>query len=477
MTSPTHTNRPLEVDYLVIGAGAMGMAFVDTLLSETDATIAIVDRYSQPGGHWTVAYPFVRLHQPSAFYGVSSKTLGTGAIDAVGPNAGLHELATSDEVLDYFDHVMRDTFLASGRVQYFPMSTFDDLGEAGAGSQSPSTQRFRSLVTGAVTEVIVRRRVVDATYQNVTVPAMVPPRYEIAEGVEVVTPNALTTLSSPWARFTVVGAGKTGIDVCLWLLDRGVDPDAISWITPRDAWLLDRARIQPRTPGTPPPSDTGMWMVGAAQAESIDDVLTAFEAGGMVMRIDPTITPSAYRCATVTRTELESLRRIRGIVRHGKVRRIEPDSIVFDEITVPAHPDTLYIDCTADGLERRPTVPIFTGDRITLQPVIPCQQVFSAALAAHIEAAYPDDAARNALCAPSPHPDSAQDLLGYMIEIAERTALWSGDAELLAWLHTSRSVINFPETVDAERQARMTALVNQLREKYAGILEWDAAIV
>ena len=82
-----------------------------------------------------------------------------------------------------------------------------------------------------------------------------------------------------------------------------------------------------------------------------------------------------------------------------------------------------------------------------------------------------------ALSADAPHPDSAQDLLGYMIEIAERTALWSGDAELLAWLHTSRSVINFPETVDAERQARMTALANQLREKYAGILEWDAAIV
>lgn len=477
MTSPANTHSPLEVDYLVIGAGAMGMAFVDTLLSETDATVAIVDRYSQPGGHWTVAYPFVRLHQPSAFYGVSSKTLGTGAIDATGPNAGLHELATSDEVLDYFDRVMRDTFLASGRVHYFPMSSFDDLATAGSGSESPGTQRFRSQATGAITEVVVRRRVVDATYQNVTVPAMVPPRYEIADGVEVVTPNALTTLSSPWARFTVVGAGKTGIDVCLWLLERGVDPDAISWITPRDAWLLDRARIQPRKPDAPQTGDGGMWMAGALQTESIDEILLGFEAIGMVMRIDPEVTPRAYRCATVTRTELESLRRIRNIVRHGKVRRIEPDSIVFDEITLPAHPDTLYIDCTADGLERRPTVPIFDGHRITLQPVIPCQQVFSAALAAHVEAAYPDDATRNTLCAPSPHPDSAQDLLGYGIEIAERTALWSGDADLLAWLHTSRSVITFPDAVDPERQARMTALVGQLREKFAGILAWDAAIV
>jgi len=38
-----------EVDYLVIGAGAAGMAFTDTLLTETEATIAIVDRRHRPG--------------------------------------------------------------------------------------------------------------------------------------------------------------------------------------------------------------------------------------------------------------------------------------------------------------------------------------------------------------------------------------------------------------------------------------------
>jgi L-2-hydroxyglutarate oxidase LhgO len=45
----------IDADYLVVGAGAMGMAFVDTPLAESDATVAIVDRYRQPGGHWTVA--------------------------------------------------------------------------------------------------------------------------------------------------------------------------------------------------------------------------------------------------------------------------------------------------------------------------------------------------------------------------------------------------------------------------------------
>ncbi|MEM7542847.1 MAG: NAD(P)-binding protein, partial [Pseudomonadota bacterium] len=66
----------LKADYLVVGAGAMGMAFTDVLLTESDATVVLVDRYHAPGGHWNTAYPFVRLHQPSAFYGVNSKQLG-----------------------------------------------------------------------------------------------------------------------------------------------------------------------------------------------------------------------------------------------------------------------------------------------------------------------------------------------------------------------------------------------------------------
>ena len=87
-------NTRIETDYLVIGAGAMGMAFADTLVAETSATAVVVDKYHQPGGHWNLAYPFVRLHQPSAFYGVNSRPLGSDAIDRTGWNEGLYELAT-----------------------------------------------------------------------------------------------------------------------------------------------------------------------------------------------------------------------------------------------------------------------------------------------------------------------------------------------------------------------------------------------
>jgi hypothetical protein len=114
----------IEADYLIVGAGAMGMAFADTIVTETSACVVIVDRYHQPGGHWTTAYPFVRLHQPSAFYGVNSRKLGSDAVDRVGSNEGLYELATSGEVTAYFDQVMQQQLLPTGRVSYFPMTEY-----------------------------------------------------------------------------------------------------------------------------------------------------------------------------------------------------------------------------------------------------------------------------------------------------------------------------------------------------------------
>ncbi len=66
----------LEADYFVVGAGALGMAFVDSLICHGDADVVMVDRHYGPGGHWLDSYPFVQLHQPSRFYGVSSTPLG-----------------------------------------------------------------------------------------------------------------------------------------------------------------------------------------------------------------------------------------------------------------------------------------------------------------------------------------------------------------------------------------------------------------
>ena len=41
-------------------------------------------------------------------------------------------------------------------------------------------------------------------------------------------------------RYVVIGAGKTGMDAALHLLDSGVDSDNITWIISQDCWYSNR---------------------------------------------------------------------------------------------------------------------------------------------------------------------------------------------------------------------------------------------
>jgi hypothetical protein len=357
---------------------------------------------------------------------VNSRDLGSGVRDTRGGNAGLYELASGAEVVAYFDQVMNQQFLPSGRVTYVPMCEY---AEGGA---------VTSIVAGGWHEVKAKK-IVDATYSRVVVPSMRRPEYAVEEGVRCVPPNALTSLEELASRYVVVGAGKTGMDAVLWLLDNDVDPDLVTWIMPRDSWLLDRATIQPGNDFFD--STVGgfaLRLEAAALATSIDDLFERLESTGQLMRLDPNVRPTMYRCATVSKAELEQLRKLRNVVRMGRVQSISPTEMVLDHGTLPVTPDTLHIDCSADGLARRPAVPVFEGDRITIQNIRTCQPTFSSALIGHVEAAYTDEAEKNEICTPIPYPDSDLDWLTITLADAINTARWNSDAALGAWMRASR---------------------------------------
>jgi len=40
----------IDTDYLIVGAGAAGLAFADALIAESDADVVIVDRRDRPRG-------------------------------------------------------------------------------------------------------------------------------------------------------------------------------------------------------------------------------------------------------------------------------------------------------------------------------------------------------------------------------------------------------------------------------------------
>ena len=94
------------------------------------------------------------------------------------------------------------------------------------------------------------------------------------------------------------------------------------------------------------------------------------------------------RVATVTTHELEKIRCVGDIVRHGRIDRIEKDSIHFRlGQAIPTNTDTLHIDCSAAGTYY-PDVndaKIFNGNHITLIPVQAAEPCISAAIIAALE--------------------------------------------------------------------------------------------
>lgn len=444
----------LETDYLVIGSGAVGMAFVDTLLTETDAHVIMVDRHAKPGGHWNDAYPFVTLHQPSHFYGVSSKELSRGKKDETGLNKGLFDLASGAEVSAYFDEVMRQTFLPSGRVQYFPKCNY--IGN----------EEFESLLTGKKHQVSVRKKIVDTTILRTGVPSTHSPNFEIEEGVSFMPINDLVNIEQAPAGYVVIGGGKTGIDACLWLLEQQVEPDDICWIVSRDAWLLDRANTQPdveffeQTIGS-----MAKQMEAIAKAESIPDLFDRLEAGGVFVRIDPKVQPTMFHGATVSPLELELLRGIKNVVRMGRVQRIETDKIILDKGSISTSPKHIHVDCSASAVTNLETKPVFQDKLITPQTIRSFQPIFSAALIAYVEANYEGDKVKNNLCQVVPLPNHDTDWIPMMAAQLVNQATWSQDKTLRTWIRNNRldGYSQLIRSVDREDAQKM-AIIKKMRE-------------
>jgi hypothetical protein len=452
----------IDADYLVIGAGATGMAFTDALIADSDATVVLADRHHAPGGHWNDAYPFVRLHQPSAFYGLNSLPLGRDRIDDSGLNAGFYEQASGPEICDYFRRAL-DQLLASGQVTWW--GNHEYVGKDGNG------HRLASRVTGEETAVRARK-IVDATYLNTELPDRHEPGFEVDPGARVVTPNELVELGAPADGFTVLGAGKTAMDVCTWLLLQSVAPEDIRWVRPRDAWTLDRTFTQPLDLVGAMIQGLADAYEAAAEASDLEDLYARAEACGQINRLDPEVEPDLFH--GLSAAEREQLRRITQVIRKGRVRRVGADALVLDQGTDSTARGELHVDCTARGLGWAPPRPAFEGDRITPQPTRMGMLPFSAALIGFLETSERTDEEKNRLTQPNPLPRTRNRLdwawstyLG-----ASNEAAWGPEEDIQSWLQRSRVNIGraVRDHLDDERvQAAIGRVVAHMGEAIANL--------
>ena len=182
---------------------------MDALIDHSEARVALVDRRHSVGGHWLDAYPFVRLHQASSFYGVASTLLGGGRSRSAGPRPACTNGRPSPRSAPTTATCWPAGRLGPGRavrqlrVRRGPPGRLADLRRrfevpSGVGSSTRGTSRRTS------------RRGPRRRSRSRTAPGW-----------------SRSTTWSLWPRrrsqYVVVGSGKTATDACVWLLSRGVD--------------------------------------------------------------------------------------------------------------------------------------------------------------------------------------------------------------------------------------------------------------
>jgi hypothetical protein len=359
-------------------------------------------------------------------YGVNSTPLGQNRREGDGRDPGFYERASGTEICGYYDEIMRHRFLASGRARFFPMCDF--LGD----------RRFRSRLTGAETEVTVRRSVVDATYMASRVPATDSPPFDVANGVRCVPIGALTSVMKPPGGYVIIGAGKTAMDAVCWLLDNGTPPDDIRWVRPREPWMLNRAFFQPGEGLLTTFAGIVLELEALAEYESIEEMFDRLEEHQVFFRLDPSIGPSMFKGATVSLGELDQLRRINGVVRLGHVTLIDAETITLEGGSIPTSPDHLHVHCASAGLSDNPPQAIFTDDTIRLQPITRASLSLSAGLIGFVEASGRSTTEKNRLCPPNMWFDTPFDWIRHLLTGMRTELEWGEAPDVQAWLESSR---------------------------------------
>ncbi|MEM7336758.1 MAG: NAD(P)/FAD-dependent oxidoreductase, partial [Chloroflexota bacterium] len=317
--------------------------------------------------------------------------------------------------------------------------------------------------------VTVGKKTVDGTFYNTTVPSMHQRKFDVGESVTCVPPNDLPRLAAQYNHFTILGGGKTAMDSIVWLLDNGANPKDISWICPRDSWLINRASTQPGAAFFE--KSTGGFadnIEAMRNATSVQDLFERMEKAGTMLRIDASVWPTMFHYATISEGEVKQLQRINDIIRGQRVARLEADRMVMQSgETVTSPPSTIYIDCTARAVVfvGESVKPVFNGDIITLQAVFAPLVTYSAAVIAYVEANFESEKEKNDLCPPVELADTPEEWIASTIGNIMNSFLWSQNKEMNKWTATCRlSPSSAAIKEGAGRSPEHQELINRIRQ-------------
>ena len=97
-------------------------------------------------------------------------------------------------------------------------------------------------------------------------------------------------------------------------------------------------------------------------------IFSRLEENGLWMRLDKNILPTKFRYATMTKAEVEKLKKVKNIIRKGRIASIDTDRVKFEsgeEMNLPE--DTVVVDCARNSTKFPQDKKVFDGDKINLQ--------------------------------------------------------------------------------------------------------------
>jgi hypothetical protein len=174
-------------------------------------------------------------------------------------------------------------------------------------------------------------------------------------------------------------------------------------------------------------------MQAAASAKTPEELFLGMEDAGVMLRIDRSVMPTMAKAPTLAQWELEQLRTVENVVRHGHIQQVQPGKITLTDGSVEIARDALVVHCAASGLKYPASVPIWGPTAITLQAVragFPC---FGAAIAGYVEATRDDDETKNRLCPPTPFPNTMAGWARMNVLGARAAMSFSSEPDIKAW--------------------------------------------
>ena len=90
-----------------------------------------------------------------------------------------------------------------------------------------------------------------------------------------------------------------------------------------------------------------------------------------MLRLDKNLLPTRNRFATLSTADLTKLRKVKNVIRKGRLGAVTGSAMVFlSGEKIGLKDNTLVVDCSAKGLKFKPKTKIFQGNKIVLQYIL-----------------------------------------------------------------------------------------------------------